>query len=113
MSNEKLVGTVGINKLISLVKSAVSGHVTISGTVEGEVENYSSSVFNQIKTELSANGAVWLKFSNGDNVRMADWKQSGSAAYVLNFFGYGSGAAPVRYEVTVSASAASVSVYGS
>lgn len=85
--------------------------VTISGTIEGEVSGYTSATYQQIVNEISKNCNIWLTI-DGETIRLASWKRSGSAAYKLVFFGAGSGALTVKYEVTASASSATLTVTG-
>lgn len=85
--------------------------VTISGTIEGEVSGYTSATYQQIVNEISKNCNIWLTI-DGETIRLASWKHSGSAAYKLVFFGAGSGALTVKYEVTASASSATLTVTG-
>lgn len=85
--------------------------VALSGTVEGEVTGYTSTTYQQIVDEIAKNGNIWLTI-NGETIRLASWKQSGST-YKLVFFGAGNGVTPVKYEVTASTSSASLTVTGS
>ena len=85
--------------------------VTLSGTIEGEVVGYTSDTYQQIVNEIAKNCNIWLTI-DGETIRLASWKHSGSAAYKLVFFGAGSGALTVKYEVTASASSASLTVTG-
>lgn len=91
--------------------SSGSTKVSLSGTVEGEVKGYTSTTYQQIKDEIAKNGNIWLTI-NGETIRLGSWKQSGSAAYTLNFFGAGTGGIVAKYEVTASATSASLSVTG-
>ena len=86
--------------------------VTLSGTVEGEVVGYTSATYQQIVDEIAKTGNIWLTIS-GETVRLASYKQSGASSYTLVFFGAGDGALTVKYEVTASASSASLTVTGS
>ena len=91
----------------------VLSNAVLIGTVEGEITNYTIGYYNIIKDEISRNrGNIWLSF-NGETIRLASWKQAGSDTYVLTFFGAGSAAQPVKYVVTASASAATLTVTGS
>lgn len=112
-----------LNDIGGASKEYVDGHatggatkVTISGTIEGEVEGYTSTTFQQIKDEISKNRNIWLTI-NGETVRLASYKvsynQSVVSDYKLVFFGAGDGALTVKYEVTASASSASLTVTGS
>lgn len=85
--------------------------VALSGTVEGEVTGYTSTTYQQIKDEIAKNGNIWLTI-NGETIRLGSWKQSGSAAYTLNFFGASVAGITTKYEVTASASSASLTVTG-
>lgn len=85
--------------------------VTLSGTVEGEVVGYTAATYQQIVNEIAKNCNIWLTVE-GETIRLASWKQSGSAAYKLVFFGAGTAALTVKYEVTASASSASLTVTG-
>ena len=89
-----------------------STKVALSGTIEGEVTGYTSATYQQIVDEIAKNGNIWLTIG-GETVRLASWKQSGSSAYTLVFFGAGSAALTVKYEVTASASSATLAVTGS
>lgn len=91
----------------------VLSNVVLIGTVEGEITNYTNGYYNIIKDEISRNrGNIWLSF-NGETIRLASWKQAGSDTYALTFFGAGATAQPVKYVVTASASAATLTVAGS
>jgi hypothetical protein len=91
----------------------VLSNAVLIGTVEGEITNYNNGYYNIIKDEISRNrGNIWLSF-NGETIRLASWKQAGSATYALTFFGAGAAAQPVKYVVTASASAATLTVTGS
>nr|DAJ48839.1 MAG TPA: hypothetical protein [Caudoviricetes sp.] len=85
--------------------------VNLSGTVEGEVVGYTAATYQEIVNEISKNCNIWLTVE-GETIRLASWKQSGAAAYKLVFFGAGSAALTVKYEVTVSASSAALTVTG-
>lgn len=85
--------------------------VTISGTIEGEVSGYTSATYQEIVNEIAKNCNIWLTI-DGETIRLASWKRSGSAAYKLVFFGAGSGSLTVKYEVTASASSATLTVTG-
>lgn len=85
--------------------------VNLSGTIEGEVSGYTSSTYQQIVNEIAKNCNIWLTI-DGETIRLASWKRSGSADYKLVFFGAGSGALTVKYEVTASASSASMTITG-
>lgn len=86
--------------------------VALSGTVEGEVSGYTSATYQQIVDEIAKSGNIWLTIG-GETVRLASWKLSGASTYTLVFFGAGNGALTVKYEVTASASSASLTVTGS
>lgn len=91
----------------------VLSNAVLIGTVEGEITNYTNGYYNIIKDEISRNrGNIWLSF-NGETIRLASWKQAGSDTYALTFFGAGAAAQPVKYVVTASASAATLTVTGS
>lgn len=91
----------------------VLSNAVLIGTVEGEITNYNTGYYNIIKDEISRNrGNIWLSF-NGETIRLASWKQAGSDTYSLTFFGAGAAAQPVKYVVTASASAATLTVTGS
>lgn len=91
----------------------VLSNAVLIGTVEGEITNYNNDYYNIIKDEISRNrGNIWLSF-NGETIRLASWKQAGSDTYALTFFGAGAAAQPVKYVVTASASAATLTVTGS
>lgn len=91
----------------------VLSNAVLIGTVEGEITNYNNGYYNIIKDEISRNrGNIWLSF-NGETIRLASWKQAGSDTYALTFFGAGAAAQPVKYVVTASASAATLTVTGS
>ena len=91
----------------------VLSNAVLIGTVEGEITNYNNGYYNIIKEEISRNrGNIWLSF-NGETIRLASWKQAGSDTYALTFFGTGAAAQPVKYVVTASASAATLTVTGS
>lgn len=91
----------------------VLSNAVLIGTVEGEITNYNNDYYNIIKEEISRNrGNIWLSF-NGETIRLASWKQAGSDTYALTFFGTGAAAQPVKYVVTASASAATLTVTGS
>lgn len=91
----------------------VLSNAVLIGTVEGEITNYTNDYYNIIKDEISRNrGNIWLSF-NGETIRLASWKQAGSDTYALTFFGAGAAAQPVKYVVTASASAATLTVTGS
>lgn len=91
----------------------VLSNAVLIGTVEGEITNYNNDYYNIIKDEISRNrGNIWLSF-NGETIRLASWKQAGSDTYSLTFFGAGATAQPVKYVVTASASAATLTVTGS
>lgn len=93
------------------VDDHVGTRVALSGTVEGEVKGYTSTTYQQIKDEIAKSGNIWLTI-NGETIRLASWKQSGSAAYTLIFFGASHGSITTKYEVTASASSASLTVTG-
>lgn len=86
--------------------------VTLTGNIEGEVVGYTSTTYQQITDEIAKNCNIWLTIG-GETVRLASYKQSGASAYTLVFFGAGDGALTVKYEVTASASSASLTVTGS
>mgnify|MGYP004702234501 CR=1 FL=1 len=88
-----------------------STKVTLSGTIEGAVEGYTAATYQQIVNEIAKNCNIWLAI-NGETVRLASYKQSGASAYKLVFFGAGSGALTVKYEVTASTSSAALTVTG-
>lgn len=91
----------------------VLSNAVLIGTVEGEITNYNNGYYNIIKDEISRNrGNIWLSF-NGETIRLSSWKQAGSDTYALTFFGAGATAQPVKYVVTASASAATLTVTGS
>lgn len=91
----------------------VLSNAVLIGTVEGEITNYTNGYYDIIKDEISRNrGNIWLSF-NGETIRLASWKQAGSDTYALTFFGAGAAAQPVKYVVTASASAATLTVTGS
>jgi hypothetical protein len=91
----------------------VLSNAVLIGTVEGEITNYNNGYYDIIKDEISRNrGNIWLSF-NGETIRLASWKQAGSDTYSLTFFGAGAAAQPVKYVVTASASAATLTVTGS
>lgn len=92
--------------------SSSSTKVTLNGNIEGDVEGYTSTTYQQITNEIANNCNIWLAIS-GETFRLASYKQSGASAYTLVFFGAGDGALTVKYEVTASASSASLSVTGS
>ena len=92
--------------------SGSSTKVTLTGTIEGAVEGYTSATYQQIVDEIAKSGNIWLTIG-GETVRLASWKLSGASAYTLVFFGAGDGALTVKYEVTASASSASLTVTGS
>lgn len=94
------------------VDNHVGSRVALSGTVEGEVSGYTTATYLQIVDEIAKTGNIWLTIS-GETVRLASYKQSGGSAYTLVFFGAGDGALTVKYEVTASASSASLTVTGS
>lgn len=113
--NKVLDGTMLPDIDFVLTNVVLIGTVTTraASPVEGEITNYNSGYYDIIKDEISRNrGNIWLSF-NGETIRLASWKQSGSAAYVLTFFGPGSGTQPVKYVVTASASAATLEITGS
>ena len=85
--------------------------VNLSGTIEGEVSGYTSATYQQIVNEISKNCNIWLTI-DGETIRLSSWKRSGASAYKLVFFGAGSGALTVKYEVTASASSATMTVTG-
>lgn len=88
-------------------------NVVLIATVEGEITDYNRGYYDIIKGEISKNrGNIWLSF-NGETIRLASWKQAGSDTYALTFFGAGAAAQPVKYVVTASASAATLTVTGS
>lgn len=88
-------------------------NVVLIATVEGEIADYNGGYYDAIKGEISRNrGNIWLSF-NGETIRLASWKQAGSDTYALTFFGAGAAAQPVKYVVTASASAATLTVTGS
>lgn len=89
-----------------------STNVTLSGNIEGDIKGYTSATYQQITNEIASNCNIWLTIS-GETVRLASYKQSGASAYTLVFFGAGVGALTVKYEVTASASSASLTVTGS
>ena len=86
--------------------------VALSGTIEGEVTGYTSDTYQQIVDEIAKNCNVWLTIG-GETIRLSSYKQSGASDYKLVFFGAGNGALTVKYEVTASASSASLTVTGS
>lgn len=91
----------------------VLSNVVLTGTAEGEITEYNRGYYDIIKDEISRNrGNIWLSF-NGETIRLASWKQAGSDTYALTFFGAGAAAQPVKYVVTASASAATLTVTGS
>ena len=91
----------------------VLGCVILDGSAEGTITGYNTDVYAQILREINyGRCSIWLKF-NGETIRVASWKQTGSGAYTLTFFGAGAAAQPVKYVVTASASAASLAVTGS
>lgn len=91
----------------------VLGRVILDGSAEGTITGYNTDVYAQILREINyGRCSIWLKF-NGETIRVASWKQTGSGAYTLTFFGAGAAAQPVKYVVTASASAASLAVTGS
>lgn len=101
------------NKVIKQYVDDHSGgaRVALSGTVEGEVTGYTSTTYQQIVDEIAKNGNIWLTI-NGETIRLGSWKQSGSAAYTLIFFGASVSGITTKYEVTASASSASLTVTG-
>ena len=99
-------------KLDGLSSGGGLTRVTLTGSVEGYVEGYTSATYQQIANEVAQNCNIWLLIG-GETVRLASWKRSGASAYTLVFFGAGSGALTVKYEVTASASSASLTVTGS
>lgn len=105
-----------IKKYVDDHSSGSATKVTLSGNIEGEVEGYTSTTFQQIKDEIAKNCNIWLTI-NGETVRLASYKtnynQSVVSGYKLVFFGAGDGALTVKYEVTASASSASLTVTGS
>lgn len=98
---------IGVN-----ASGSVSTKVTLTGNIEGDVKGYTSATYQQITNEIASNCNIWLTISN-ETVRLASYKQSGASAYTLVFFGAGDGALTVKYEVTASASSASLTVTGS
>lgn len=98
---------IGVN-----ASGSVSTKVTLNGDIEGNVNGYTSATYQQITNEIASNCNIWLTIS-GETVRLASYKQSGASAYTLVFFGAGDGALTVKYEVTASASSASLTVTGS
>lgn len=105
-----------IKKYVDDHSSSSATKVTLAGNIEGEVEGYTSTTFQQIKDEIAKNRNIWLTI-NGETVRLASYKtnynQSVVSDYKLVFFGAGDGALTVKYEVTASASSASLTVTGS
>lgn len=105
-----------IKKYVDDHSSSSDTKVTLAGNIEGEVEGYTSTTFQQIKDEIAKNRNIWLNI-NGETVRLASYKtsynQSVVSDYKLVFFGAGDGALTVKYEVTASASSASLTVTGS
>ena len=105
-----------IKKYVDDHSSSASTKVTLVGNIEGEVEGYTSTTFQQIKDEIAKNRNIWLTI-NGETVRLASYKtsynQSVVSDYKLVFFGAGDGSLTVKYEVTASASSASLTVTGS
>lgn len=89
-----------------------STRVNLSGTVEGEVKGYTSTTYQQIVDEIAKNGNIWLTV-NFQTMRLASWKRSGSADYILNFLNCPSSGIATKYEVIASTSSASLSVTGS
>lgn len=98
---------IGVN-----ASGSVSTKVTLNGDIEGNVKGYTSATYQQITNEIANNCNIWLTISR-ETVRLASYKQSGASAYTLVFFGAGDGALTVKYEVTASASSASLTVTGS
>ena len=105
-----------IKKYVDDHYSGAATKVTLVGNIEGEVEGYTSTTFQQIKDEIAKNRNIWLTI-NGETIRLASYKvnynQSVVSDYKLVFFGAGDGALTVKYEVTASASSASLTVTGS
>lgn len=101
-----------IKKYVDDHSSSSATKVTLSGTVEGEVSGYTSATYQEIVNEIAKSGNIWLTIG-GESVRLASWKLSGASTYTLVFFGSGDGALTVKYEVTASASSASLTVTGS
>lgn len=101
-----------IKKYVDDHAGGTAARVALSGTVEGEVSGYTSATYQQIVDEIAKTGNIWLTVS-GETVRLASWKQAGSDTYALTFFGVGAAAEPVKYVVTASASAATLTVTGS
>lgn len=105
-----------IKKYVDDHYSSSATKVTLVGNIEGEVEGYTSTTFQQIKDEIAKNRNIWLTI-NGETVRLSSYKtnynQSVVSDYKLVFFGAGDGALTVKYEVTASASSASLTVTGS
>lgn len=89
--------------------------VTLSGTVEGEVVGYTAATYQQIVDEIAKNGNIWLTvdIETIHTMRLASWKRSGSADYILNFLNCPSSGIATKYEVVASKSSASLSVTGS
>lgn len=111
-SIDDLYKVVGHGSILCDIDFAL-GHVILDGSVEGTITGYNTDVYNQIRREINYERcSIWLKF-NGENIRAASWKQTGSGAYTLTFFGAGAAAQPVKYVVTASASAASLTITGS
>lgn len=111
-SIDDLYKAVGRGSILCDIDFAL-GRVILDGSVEGTITGYNTDVYNQIRREITYERcSIWLKF-NGENIRAASWKQTGSGAYTLTFFGAGAAAQPVKYVVTASASAASLAITGS
>lgn len=111
-SIDDLYKVVGRGSILCDIDFAL-GRVILDGSVEGTITGYNTDVYNQIRREINYERcSIWLKF-NGENIRAASWKQTGSGAYTLTFFGAGAAAQPVKYVVTASASAASLTITGS
>lgn len=107
---------IATKKYVDDHSSSSATKVMLAGTIEGEVEGYTSTTFQQIKDEIAKNRNIWLTI-DGETIRMASYKtsynQSVVSYYKLVFFGAGDGALTVKYEVTASASSASLTVTGS
>lgn len=101
-----------IKKYVDDHAGGTAARVALSGTVEGEVSGYTSATYQQIVDEIANNGNIWLTIG-GETVRLASYKQPAASTYTLVFFGAGDGALTVKYEVTASASSASLTVTGS
>ena len=101
-----------MNKVIKEYVDVRTAKVTLSGTIEGAIEDYTTSTHSEIVAELQKNCNIWLTIG-GESIRLASWKLSGASTYILVFFGAGDGALTVKYEVTASVSSASLTVTGS